>query len=101
GNFAYAARIVEVFIDAKVGIETEGLCEVSDARPCVARRRLQDFDLAASGRHHTADDAKGGGFSGAICTDESKDLSGPHLERNGVHSLDGRIVLAERLSVDN
>ena len=95
GNAAQIAAIANVLRDGQVGIEAEGLGEVSGLRAHLARGAAKDVDAAGGRFHHPGENLKGRGFSRAIRADQAEDFALLHVKVDPADSFDRAIVPGE------
>ena len=101
GNVAQLADITNVFHDAKVEIETEGLREVAGLRTGFARGLAKDVRSALSGFHHAGEDLKGGGFAGTVGADQSENFAAVDFKADAAHGFEGDVALPQIAHDDN
>ena len=94
------ADVADVFYHAKVGIEAEGLREVSGLRSRLARRSPENFGRAACRLHHSRQNLKRGRLARAVGADQAEDFAASHLKSNSAHGLDCAVVFPEVADVD-
>src|SRR5262249_26333019 len=91
-----ASRIIQIFIDAKILVEAEGLSQVSHARTGVARCSAQNVNISSAVREHAADDAECGRFAGAVRADESEDFALLYFEADLIERLEIAVAFRKR-----
>ena len=91
--------------DRHVIVERGGLGEVADfgfgLAWVVDDRDPADLGIAGGGRDEAGDHAHGGGFSGAIWSEETKDFALFHGEREMVHGAFGAELFGEVVDFDH
>src|SRR5262249_56021703 len=100
-NLAQASRVIQVFIDTKILVQAEGLCQVSHVRTGFAGCTPQDTNLAAAFTEHAADDAECGRLAGSVGADQSEDFSFPYFETDLIDSLQSIVAFGKRVRFDH
>src|SRR5262249_4271351 len=94
------AEVTQVFGDAQVLIETEGLRQVTDKRTRLARRLPVHLSSAGGGLHNASQNLEDRSFAGAVGTNQSEDFAGGNFQVDALYGLEVAITLAQFANVD-
>ena len=95
GDAAEVANIADVFSHTEIGVEAEGLREITCFGAGGTGGLPEDLSIARGGFHDTSQDLKGCGFAGTIGADEAEDFTASNAEINAADGFDLAVILAE------
>ncbi len=97
---AQIADVADVLHDAEIGIQTEGLREISGVRSRVTRRHAEHFGGTRGRFHDAREDLESGSFAGAVGTDQPEDFAIANFEIDAAHGFEIAIAFPEIADAD-